>query len=52
MTDEELKKLEGKLYTKENAKKLKYGARVNSNGIIVKVLTSGDCKTQGGKWKK
>ncbi|MFO7676874.1 MAG: hypothetical protein R6V50_00600 [Thermoplasmatota archaeon] len=39
MTDEELKKLEGKPYTKDNARKLIYGGRINSKGIIVEVIT-------------
>jgi len=46
MTDEELKKLEGEPYTRENARKLIYGARVNSNGIIVKVITSKEIKAK------
>jgi len=40
MSDEELKTLEGKPYTKENAKKMIYGGRINSKGIIVEVKTS------------
>jgi hypothetical protein len=40
MTDEELLELEGKPYTKENARKLIYGGRINSEGIIVKVIIS------------
>ncbi len=42
MTDEELLELEGKPYTKENARKLIYGGRIDSKGIIVKVMTSKD----------
>jgi len=44
MTDEELLAMEGKPYTRENAKKLIYGARINSQGIIVKVITSKEAK--------
>ena len=40
MTDEELLALKGKPYTKENARKLIYGGRIDSKGIIVKVITS------------
>ena len=42
MTDEELLALEGQPYTKENARKLIYGGRIDSKGIIVKVITSKD----------
>jgi len=44
MNDEDLKKLVGQPYTEENAKKLIYGGRVNSKGIIVKVITKSDKK--------
>jgi hypothetical protein len=44
MTDEELLALEGEPYTRENARKLIYGARIDSKGIIVKVITSKEAK--------
>ena len=44
MTDEELKKLEGKPFTKENSKRMIYGGRIDSNGTIVKVMTSKEVK--------
>ena len=44
MTDEELLALEGKPYTRENARKLIYGALIDSKGIIVKVITSKEAK--------
>ena len=44
MTDKELTALIGKPYSKENAKKLIYGGRVNSQGIIVEVITKQESK--------
>jgi hypothetical protein len=44
MTDEELQALEGRPYSRENARQLIYGARIDSNGIIVKVFTSKEAK--------
>ncbi len=44
MTDKELKKLEGRPYTKENARKLIYGGRIDSKGIIVEVITKEENK--------
>ena len=44
MTDEELLQLIGKPYTKENAKKMIYGGRIDNNGIIVKVITKKENK--------
>lgn len=38
-SDVEIKSVERKPYTPENAKRLIYGGRVNSNGIIVKAYT-------------
>jgi hypothetical protein len=37
---DELLKLKGQPYTKENAKKLIYGGIIDSKGIIIEVLTS------------
>jgi hypothetical protein len=42
ITDSEIKSTEGKPYTPENAKKLIYGGRVNTKGIITKAYTSAD----------
>lgn len=39
LSDIEIKAVERKPYTHENAKMLIYGGRVNSNGIIVKAYT-------------
>lgn len=39
ITDDELLSLIGKPYTKENAKKMIYGGRINSKGIIMMVIT-------------
>jgi len=44
MTDDELLALKGKPYTKENAKKLIYGGRIDSSGTIIEVMTSKDTK--------
>ncbi len=44
MTDEELEKLIGQPYSKENARKLIYGGRIDSKGIIVDVITSKERK--------
>jgi len=39
VTDSEIKSVEGKPYNLENAKKLIYGGRVNSHGIITIAYT-------------
>lgn len=44
VSDEELLALKGELYTRENARKLIYGARIDCNGVIVKVITSKEMK--------
>jgi hypothetical protein len=42
MTDEELLQLVGKPYTRENERKMIYGGRIDTKGIIVDVKTSKD----------
>lgn len=39
MSDDELLQLVGKPYTKDNARKMIYGGRIDSRGIIVEVIT-------------
>jgi len=39
LSDVEIKSVERKPYTPENARRLVYGGRVSSNGIIVKAYT-------------
>jgi hypothetical protein len=42
IADSEITSTEGKPYTPKNAKKLIYGGRVNTKGIITKAYTKAD----------
>lgn len=44
LSDSEIKDVEGKPYTPETSKKLVYGGKVNSKGIIVKAYTNDEFK--------
>lgn len=44
IADSEIKSTEGKAYTPQNAKKLIYGGRVNTKGIIIKAYTKEEYK--------
>lgn len=44
LSDSEIKSVEGKLYNPETSRKLIYGGRVNTKGIIVKAYTNDEFK--------